>query len=181
MHISICVSSVLLFHPFYLFQIFTHRCLSPKSSIFSPERFIFFSAMCWEHTTSPEGFLSEWYISFLQILKQDLICKVRLLHCPSLQHSGCLFFNYYFFSFPTLLCFVSSLWVIERPVYMLQAVSPAAVTFPVLAFITLHYKRIHKIGFRLNLDRSIYYSCSSNQALLEHFLNTLLCVQMFQE
>lgn len=109
MHISICVSSVLLFHPFYLFQIFTHRCLSPKSSIFSPERFIFFSAMCWEHTTSPEGFLSEWYISFLQILKQDLICKVRLLHCLSLQHSGCLFFNYYYFFFPysSVFCLIS--------------------------------------------------------------------------
>lgn len=92
-----------------------------------------------------------------------------------------LFLVFLVFFFPTFLCFVSSLWVIERPLYMLQADSPAAVKFSILAFITLHCKRLHKIGFRLNLYRSMYYSCSSNQALLEHFLNMLLCVQMFQE
>lgn len=92
-----------------------------------------FSVMCREHAASPGGFLPGCYESLLQILKQNLSCKVWMLPYFPLKHFGLGFF---------LLHFVLSLWVIGRPVYMLQAVadSPSTVTFPILASIPLTQK-----------------------------------------
>lgn len=109
---TLCASLLILFHPFYLFQIFT--CLGPKTRVLVQKYLLkqFFSAM-----VGARGIT--WRISvrmsFLQILKQDLVCKIWLLHYLLLQYFlfglfvlfACLF---------SILCFVLSLWMMGRPV-----------------------------------------------------------------
>lgn len=133
---------MLLFHPFLSFQNFTDvrivklRFLVQRDLL---KQFLF-SVMCWKHTASPGGFLSGWYISFLQILKQDFIRKVWKYYL-AWKHSVAWFWGFFFVSC-FCYCFILSLWVIGRPAHMLLAMSdsPPAVAFPMMATITLLQK-----------------------------------------